>query len=287
MRILLTGSSSFVGKSVVKMLEESGYEIFHLVRDNKGFKNEFLWDFKGLLPAGLPTCHVIIHLAAHVDFGLEMNISQYNVNTVSTIKLSGYSRVHNAYFILASMAGIHGGQYTVIDKNTPVNPWNHYAMSKYLAEEVIRTHVDNYSILRISGIYGLDGPSHLGLNNSINDAFYKKKPPVLKGHGKAKRNYICVLDVARWIMFLVRQCEAASGARINQIRETIYMAGPEVMSIEEYLQILVETTLPDKQLVRLEGKESNDLIISVSPAPFEMTTFRQYINSLLSLHTNL
>jgi UDP-glucose 4-epimerase len=281
MKVLITGSTGFVGRHLVPLLETAGHEMFHLVRNKKRLEHEFVWDFKGPLPGGIPECDAIIHLAAYVDFSLNLNVAQYNINTISTIKLSAYSNARNAHFILASMAGIHGSRHTLIDIDTPINPENHYAMSKYLAEEVVRTSVDNYSILRIGGIYGLDGPAHLELNNSINDAVYRKQTPVLKGSGKAKRNYICVLDVARWILSLVGQCRAATGSTKDNIQETIYMAGPEIMSIEDYLQTLVETALPGRQIEKLEGAEAKDLVITESPAPFNMMAFRQYITSLL------
>ncbi len=278
MRILITGSTGFVGKSLIKMLEEAGHEIFHLVRNKKRFEHEFIWNFKDSLPKELPACNIVVHLSAYVDFGLYLYIEQYDVNTVSTIKLSDYAKTHNAYFIFASMVGIHGSKYTRIDKNTPIAPENHYAMSKYIAEEVVKTFTNNYSILRICGIYGVDGPQHLGLNKAISDAIFQKKPPVVKGHGKAKRNYICVLDVARWIFSIVQKYEMS---REEKIQETLYLAGPEIMTIEEYLQTIVNTVLPGMELTRIKGDESSDLIVDASPYPSDLRTFREYLISLI------
>ena len=102
MRILTTGSTGFTGKCLLPMLEDSGYEIYHLVRNKKGFKNEFVWNFMSPLPEEVPPCDIVIHLAAHVNFGQNLEIIQYNVNTVSTIKLSAYAKAHNAYFVFAS-----------------------------------------------------------------------------------------------------------------------------------------------------------------------------------------
>lgn len=283
MRILMTGSTGFTGKCLLPMLEDSGYEIWHLVRNKKGFKNEFVCDFISPLPKCLPPCDIVIHLAAHVNFGQNLEITQYNVNTVSTIKLAAYAKAHNAYFVFASMVGVHGSQYTVIDWDTPVNPESHYALSKYLAEEVVKTYLDNYTILRICGIYGLDGPEHLGLNIAISNAVHKKIIPALKGSGKAKRNYICVRDVARWILHLINKCNVVSRSPESNIKEILYLAGPEVMTIADYLKLIVEIILPGKKLVKIEGPESSDLVINSSPAPFPQITLSQYLHSLLSL----
>lgn len=280
MRILITGVSGFVGRHLEKLLKSSGYEVFQLVRNAKGNGNEFLWDFKSNLPAKVPICDVLIHLAACVDFSTNLNIAQYDANTISTLKLAAYAQKYNAYFILASMAGIHGTKYPLIDDKTPIDPENHYAVSKYLAEEAVKTFVDNSSILRIGGIYGLNGPDHLGLNKAINNAIYKKSPPVLKGSGKAKRNYICVLDAARWIFYLLEKYGTDTASRENKIRETLYLAGHETMTIEEYLQTIVNVVLPNMGIMRTEGNDGNDLIVNASSPPFNLQTFKEYLNSL-------
>ena len=280
MKILMTGSTGFTGKCLVKMLEDSGYEIYHLVRSIKGFKNEFVWDFMGPLPAQLPPCDVVIHLAAHVNFGQHLEIIQYNINTVSTIRLSAYSKKHNAYFIFASMTGVHGSGYSLIDENTPVNPDNHYGLSKYLSEEVIQTFLQKYSILRICGIYGLNGPSHLGLNRSISDAVHKKKVPVLKGPGKAKRNYICVHDVARWILNLVQDYGSFGTSGKSFINDIIYMASTEILSIKAYLELIAETLLGGMGIKMVDGLQSRDLVVKASKAPFALLTFRAYLRML-------
>lgn len=284
MKILMTGSTGFVGKCLMKMLEDSGYEVWHLVRNKKGFKNEFVWDFISPLPEEVPPYDIIIHLAAHVNFGQSLEIIQYNVNTVSTIKLSAYARAHNAYFVFASTVGVHGSQYTVIDgaHNTPLNPENHYALSKYLSEEVIKAYLQSYSILRICGIYGLDGPEHLGLNGAISNAIHKKIVPILMGPGKAKRNYICVQDVARWILYLVNNYEVVPHSTELGIKEILYLAGPETMTVEEYLELITETILGGMELERKSGPESEDLVVRASHAPFPQLTFRQYLSTLTS-----
>jgi nucleoside-diphosphate-sugar epimerase len=259
------------------MLEDSGHDVLHLVRNKKDFEKEFIWDFVSPLPKGLPPCDILVHLAAHVNFDQNFEVIQYNVNTISTIQLSAYAKTHNAYFIFASTVGIHGSQYTMIDQETPINPEHHYAVSKYLAEEVVKTFVDNFSILRICGIYGLNGPQHLGLNRAITDAIHKKVRPILKGPGKARRNYICVNDVARWISCLINNYETTK----TDMKETLYLAGPEVMTIEDYLQTIIEILLPGMELERIAGPESQDLLVKSSPPPFPQLTFRQYLNSLI------
>ena len=277
MRLMITGSTSFVGRYLVPLIEKQGWEIWHLVRRKSGYSNEIICDLKNPLPADLPKCDVIVHLAAHVAFGQMMSIEQYSTNTLSTIELADYARRGDAYFIMASMAAVHGFDKTLINAATPIEPDTHYAVSKYLAEECIRRMLDNYNILRIGGIYGIDGPDHLTLNRAIREAVCNHRAPTLKGPGQALRNYISVSDVARWIACLTADARQHKASADRQI---LYIAGEEVLRIESYLQTIVDIFLPDETIYTVDGDESRDQIVQPSPCPFKQTKFTEYLYSL-------
>ncbi len=275
MKILITGSTSFIGKHLVPLLEAARYDVWHLVREEKGFEQEFVWDFAGPLPENIPPCKIVIHLAAYVSFSQKMESRHYMVNTVSTARLAKYCQETGVSLILASTIGIHGSA-PHISRESLLAPENHYAMSKLLAEEISQILIPHSSILRIGGIYGLDGPTHLGLNIAISHAFHKEAPPILKGAGMARRNYICVTDVAQWIFHLIRQGER----EIKGGCDIYYLTGPDTMSIREYLQTIVDVFLPDKDLVCVEGEESGDCVIEGSLSPFPLTKYRDYLEGL-------
>src|SRR5262245_48155721 len=98
MKILITGATSFIGKSLLPLIEE-GNEIYYLVRAPRGFSREILWDFRSPLPEEIPVCDVVIHLAACVHFGEAFLADVYEVNTLATLHLTNYAKKHNAYFI--------------------------------------------------------------------------------------------------------------------------------------------------------------------------------------------
>ncbi len=276
MKVLVTGATSFVGGFLVKALEQKGHEVFCLVRTASDFKKEIIWDFKSQLPADIPVCDGIIHLAAYVDFSQDMKVEQYEVNTVSTLKLSLWARDNNSWFIFASMAGLHGGERS-INCNSPIAPPNHYAMSKYLAEQAIEQTLTQFYILRIGGIYGINGPKHLGLNTAITEAFENKKVPVLKGGGAAQRNYISVEDVVKWIIALV---DKFSVENVKESERIIYMASEEVLSIREYLLAISEILLGTDGLEELPGSNGAGCIIESSVAPVTLRTFKEYLMGL-------
>ena len=276
MKILMTGSTGFIGSRLVPMLEASNYDIFHLVRSKKGFQHEFVWDFSGSLPQNISSCDIVIHLAADVSISSKLNASQYLINSISTAKLVKYCKDKGAFFILASSIAVHENSSHICEK-TLIAPKSNYAMSKLLAEEIVKTFLHKAAILRIGGVYGLDGPSHLLLNSAISNAHYQKKAPVLKGLGYDLRNYICVEDVAHWIFCLVRDInEREKSNDIGKV-DILYLAGDEVTSIGQYLNTIMEVLLPGEKLVQMEGTESSDCVVKTSPAPFSLTTFREYL----------
>lgn len=279
MRILLTGRTGFTGRALMPMLEASGHDVFPVVRGGGETGRDVQWDLSSPHPPNLPPFEVLIHLAARVDFGKDLDPTLYRVNTVATMYLASAARERKAYFILASTVGVHGADQECLDEAAPIKPATHYAMSKYLAEEAVKSQKIPYSILRISGIYGLDGPSHLGLNHAIYAAFHRGEKPVLRGPGKAMRNYICVTDAARWIDYLVKRYECLS-QKSSGPEETLYLAGPEVISIEEYLTQVAKAFLPGEEILRQEGTENGDLIVKAASFPFEPLTFRKYLHDL-------
>ena len=67
-----------------------------------------------------------------------------------------------------------------ITQDSSVNADTPYGKSKWLAEELIRMSGVNHCILRIGGVFGLNGPMHLGLNRTILNVIEKISPKIIK-----------------------------------------------------------------------------------------------------------
>jgi len=276
MKILMTGSTGFIGRHLLPLFDRSGDDVYHIVRQDKGFENEFVWNFQDPLDSVVPACDVAVHLAAYVHFSEAFKPQQYLINAVSTTRIAKYCLENKARMIFASMSGIHGFNGFI----TPASPIafpNHYAMSKYLGESVVETFLRDAYILRLGGVYGLDGPTHLGLNKAITAAVRHHSVPVLKGQGKGKRNYICVEDAARWIFELAKEPNKDENKRTCR---TLYIAGDETLTIEQYLQTLVDVFFPGGQLLREDGIDACDYVIQPSETSFPLLTFEAYLSML-------
>jgi nucleoside-diphosphate-sugar epimerase len=177
--------------------------------------------------------------------------------------------------IFTSSITVHA-RSQVINADVPIQPQSHYAMSKYLAEELCRIADINFCTLRISGIYGVGGPEHLGLNKALTQAVSQKKPPLLCGSGACKRNYISVEDTAKWILHLVENPAYQQPCS----RQILYLADTEHISIYDYLAQLVDALLPGQSLITEPGNEASDVIVEPSPPPFPLTPYQQYLNQI-------
>ena len=279
MKILFTGSTGFIGRHLYPLLKQNGYEVHQMTRHGTNNPFDHEWNFIDPLPENLPHCDAVIHFAADVRFSEEFETFMYMVNTISLAKLAKYCLKTGAVLIFASSSSIYGNT-GYIKESSPFIPTNHYSMSKFLAEQIIRTFLTKAFVLRIYGVYGLNGPSHLGINTAIRNALQKGTPPILHGDGKGKRNYISVDELAKWILCIIETMEREDPKTSSKNVETVLMAGTEMLSIREYLQTIIDVFLPGSEIIIKDGPESRDYILEPSSPPFPLKTFKQYLYRL-------
>lgn len=269
MRMLLTGASGFLGKKVGQLLEECGVELFHLTRRPLGTVREILWNFFDPLPT-LPSVDGLVHMAASVDYSDTVQ-DLVLCNTIPAVRLAEWAALNSIPVFHTSTASVHGKKLPW-GVSSGLAPTGRYEKSKLLSEEAFRIICPNYCIFRLHGIYGHTGPSHLGLNIAIREAFLHGKNPILRGNGLALRNYICVDDAAAWIV--------AETCAPHENRRTVYVAGSEIMPIQQWLQTIVDTLLPGGKIEKFSGEGGEDIIVESSPPPIQLQSFREYLQRL-------
>jgi nucleoside-diphosphate-sugar epimerase len=99
---------------------------------------------------------------------------------------------------------------------------------------------------------------------------------VLRGQGSARRNYIFVQDVVRWILVLVREKEAG----VFRSEKILFCAGPETLSIKDYLTLITKTLCDSQEVIVEKGAEFGDCVVQSSAAEFVCTTFSEYLSFL-------
>jgi UDP-glucose 4-epimerase len=200
-RILVTGSSGFVGKNLVAELKRRGAEVLTLtdhdgrridIRDQQRLK----WITNEIRNIDID---MVYHLAAitSVPFSFENPGETYEVNVLGTLNILELCRLCNAKRIVFASSYVYGQpQYMPIDEKHPLQPTNPYARSKILGEELCRAYNTDFGlkciILRPFNIYGVGQNKNFLIPSIIAQLRYGKielKDP------EPKRDFIYISDV--------------------------------------------------------------------------------------------
>jgi nucleoside-diphosphate-sugar epimerase len=150
-KILITGKSSYVGKSLEKWLEKypNRYSI-----DSISLRDGY-WKEKNFLGYD-----VVFHVAgiAHIKETKENADLYYRVNRDLAYEVAQKAKIEGVkQFIFLSSMSVYGKEMGVIYEDTLLNPKSNYGKSKLQAEELITTLEDNVfkvAIIRPPMIYG-------------------------------------------------------------------------------------------------------------------------------------
>ena len=142
MRILVTGGEGFTGRYVRHELERGGHEVTDLrarLEDAAAMRDEV----SRIAP------DAVIHLAAVAFVAHSEARAFYDVNLVGTMNLLDALASHAEAggtlrrVVLASSANVYGpGEGTALTEETPANPSNHYALSKFAMERMSALYRD-------------------------------------------------------------------------------------------------------------------------------------------------
>lgn len=270
--VLVTGANGFVGKAVVAHLEGDGWDVIPSVRsacDNRGVEIDLESPAVFSDLCAVPRVDAIVHLATKVGFGCKSLEELFLTNVSATTALVTLARHMGAHFVFASAALVAGSKECHIGRQTSDNPDTAYMISKLLAERVIQASGVRAAILRIGGVFGMNGPIHLGVNRAIR-AVSAGEPPVVTGDGGVLRNYIYVKDVAATIADVLRR----------DVSGTHLVAGSDVLSINEMLSSLCEVFLPGTEPLRREGHAGSDQLIDPSPDLLQARSFRAALEDM-------
>ena len=212
-KILVTGSTGFVGRSLCKSLKSSGYAVCPTSRVEPYNQNEFNYFVSGNISGAtdwsqiLTDVDAVIHLAARAHIlndSSDNPLAEYRLaNTLPTIKLGRDAiKAGVRRFIFVSSVGVNGAEtfgdpYRSSDLAAPHSP---YTISKYEAELELRSLFQDTDselvIVRPPLIYGPDAPGNLALIMGL----MKKHLPIPLGciHNKrsfvALDNFVCFLE---------------------------------------------------------------------------------------------
>ena len=225
-RMLITGGAGFIGSTLAKIAQSSGWEVRVLDDLSTGLEKTaielkslgvevFIGDIrdKGLLDKAMLECDAVVHLAAQVS----VPVSVSNPGETMSINVDGTASVlsacinHNVKrMVMASSAAVYGEAESLpLKEEDAGDVLSPYAESKYINEDQIleaRSKGLMASALRFFNVYGVgqrpDG-AYAAVIPKFADMMARGKAPHLNGDGMHTRDFVHVHDVSAAILALI------------------------------------------------------------------------------------
>lgn len=214
MKILVTGSSGFVGSHLVPALQSRGHQVVGIDRNEPetGEPDVFIQgDLLNteVLQRGIDGVDAVYHLAAAKDdWGISREeFFRENVDVTQHI-LDASVRENIRTHIFYSTVAVHGPGEEPTDESAPYSPTIAYGESKVECEKLYKQYAADNSeasvlLLRPSAIYGVQQPWRTNMYRLI-DAIYKKRFLMI-GNGDALKTTSYIENLLAANLFLVDQ----------------------------------------------------------------------------------
>ena len=196
-KIIVTGSSGFVGTYLTAALLDIGCEIHPLNRSSGDITLSNTW-------SNLPVCNQVIHLASFTDVRKSWTVPGdcINQNILGLVNCLEYCRLNNSRLIFLSTYLYGNTEVFPTPETADLLKTNPYALSKYLGEEIIQFYSEKYEVdsivIRPFNIYGIGMSSHFMIPMLIKQALTERRIELF--NFSAERDFIHVNDVVNLIV---------------------------------------------------------------------------------------
>jgi UDP-glucose 4-epimerase len=193
MKILLTGSSGFIGKKIIKELEEN--HSFIKLDLEEGFDLTKWGDI-----SNIKDFDICIHTAAksYVPASFKEPQKFYFNNVNSTLNCLELCRINNAKMLYISSYVYGIPEYLPIDENHILKAFNPYAQTKIICEKLCEGYYRDFNIpctiLRPFNIYG-PGQDKTFLLSKISDQIKSGRMRIELKNPRPRRDFVYINDV--------------------------------------------------------------------------------------------
>ncbi|KID30788.1 nucleoside-diphosphate-sugar epimerase [Prauserella sp. Am3] len=253
MRVLVTGGSGRLGRSVVDALAAAGVEVVSVDTAPQQRDDEVVTLPADLTDAG--ECYstvarfrpdAIVHLAAIPAPGLASDVRTFTTNTTMAFNVcQSAADLGVGHVIVASSPTVMGygnpagwqPSYLPLDEAHPVAPWNAYTMSKVATEDVVRGFA-----LRGEGTYHVFRPCFVVAPEEWRGApsqggrTIRERLENRKAAAVSLFNYVDARDAAEFVrLLLVKRDEVPNG-------ETFFVSADDALAEKPLSELLPEYT---------------------------------------------
>ena len=269
--ILLIGGAGYIGSVLTELLINEGYNV--KIFDNFMYGKESLKSFvnnkkveiiKGDtrhiedLSVAFKDVSTVIHLAELVGDPLcNLNPEKtYEINYLATnLIITLCKKFFVEKFIYISSCSVYGKNIDkkLLTENSKINPLSIYAKLKLNIEEAIIENTDpafNYTILRLGTVYGKSYRPRFDLVINLFCGLSATNKPVLINGGNQWRPFVHVKDVARSILFVLKDNNKTNKEIFNVISEnsTITELSNTIKKHNKNIKIKINNNVTDKKI---------------------------------------
>ncbi|GIW22969.1 MAG: hypothetical protein KatS3mg068_1976 [Candidatus Sericytochromatia bacterium] len=240
--VLVTGCSGSVGKFLVELLLEKGYNVVGIDKQNNDINSQNFKFIQGDITNKETVSNAMKGINAIVNTAAIVNISA-SFQELRAINFDAVKILYNEakknnvdYFIHFSTGSVYKASSEPHNENSEVELVNPYIQTKYMSEEFLRSQNEDKPIVNIIRPALIYGPrirvlaaimvTYPVLIKSFINFFPKIK-------GGAKSNWVYSEDVARACLFLLENPQPNN--------EIFNVANDDVLSIGEMLSIACQT----------------------------------------------
>tara|TARA_Y100000739_G_scaffold225908_1_gene232569 strand:- start:2251 stop:3096 length:846 start_codon:yes stop_codon:yes gene_type:complete len=265
-KILITGASGFIGKSLVEEFKNDDFKIFCYSSKDGDIYLEDTWN-------KMPKANFLIHLAGKTFVPLSWeNPKQFlDINSSSLFNAIKYCQKNNCKLVYLS-SFIYGNKNMAIDEESKLSPQNPYALSKLIGENICNFYrrVDNLNviILRPFNIFGRGQKESFLIPKLIKQI--KNEDKIIVMDTKPKRDYLYIKDLTNAIK---KSLSYKGKYHIFNIGSGISHSVEDVINI---LQKLFKTNLEVESTQEIRKMELNETIANIQLANRELGWSPEY-----------
>ncbi|MEK4716772.1 dTDP-4-dehydrorhamnose reductase [Priestia sp. FSL W8-0524] len=155
-KVLITGANGQLGKELVELFTEKGFEVYGFGRDKMDITNQA--QVEEIISAVKP--NIVLHSAAHtkVDLAESEPEQAYLINAYGTRNVAVAAEAVGAKLVYVSTDYVFDGTNDEpYNEFSPTSPLGVYGKSKLAGEQFVRDLHSRFFIVRTSWVYGKHG----------------------------------------------------------------------------------------------------------------------------------